>query len=402
MPPSSTALALPRWAYGWALLAVALGLVYLLRGVLTPVLVAFGVAYLLDPLVDKVEARGLPRALGILALLLVATIVVGVGSLLVLPQVLGDLAQLAGQLPVAVARGLAGIEPWLAQYGVELPHSSVEMLAAFEKNVRSLAPNAAGMVQAVLGAVVGGTASVFGALAAILIVPVLAFYLLLDFDIITAHTLALVPTRERELVASTASEVDAVLGHFVRGQLTVMAILAALYGVGYSIVGVPLAVPIGLVGGLLSFIPYVGSGVALGLGLLMTVLHWTGWPAVVGVVIVYAVVQALEGLVITPRVVGDKLGLSPVWVLLALMAGGELFGFVGVMLALPAAAIAKVFASHALRRYQESKLFLARASLPPPPAPSPSRPLRRVRMRRFRGRARRVSDGGPPPGQDGP
>lgn len=393
MASPSTAPALPRWVYGCALLAGGLGLVYLLRGVLTPVLVAFGLAYLLDPLVDRVEARGLPRAVGILLLLLIAGLLVGVGSLLVLPTVLGDLAQLAGQLPVAAARGLAGIEPWLANYGVELPHSSVEMLGAFEKNVRSLAPNAAGMVQAVLGALVGGTASVFGALAAIVIVPVLAFYLLLDFDVITSHALALVPTREREQVAGTAREVDAVLGHFVRGQITVMAILAALYGIGFSLVGVPLAVPIGLVGGLLSFIPYVGSGVALGLALLMTVLHWTGWPPIVGVVCVYAVVQALEGLVITPRVVGDKLGLSPVWVLLALMAGGELFGFVGVMLALPAAAIAKVFAGHALRRYQESKLFLARASLPPPP---PSRPLRRLRTKRIRGRAR----GSIAPGED--
>jgi len=142
------------------------------------------------------------------------------------------------------------------------------------------------------------------------------------------------------------------------------------------------------------------------------------WQPLVGVVIVYAVVQTLEGLVITPRVVGDKLGLSPVWVLLALMVGGELFGFVGVMLALPAAAIAKVFASHALRRYHESQLFLARASLPPPapsaapsaapaqapsaapaaaPEPAPSSPLRRVRLRRMRGRARGVIEPPPPP-----
>jgi predicted PurR-regulated permease PerM len=281
------------------------------------------------------------------------------------------------------------------------------------------------MVQTALGVLVGGTASVFGALAAIVIVPVLAFYLLLDFDIITAHALALVPTREREQVARTAREVDGVLGHFVRGQLTVMGILAALYGIGYMLVGVPLAVPIGLVAGLLSFIPYVGSAVALGLGLLMVTLHWEGWQPLVGVVIVYTVVQALEGLVITPRVVGDKLGLSPVWVLLALMVGGELFGFVGVMLALPAAAIAKVFASHALRRYHESQLYLARASLVPgaplaaplgSPAPlasavplaSPaagatlesSLPRRRLRGRLIRGRARGVTE--PPPRGDTP
>ena len=390
MPSPSTARALPRWAYGWAVLAVVLALVYLLRGVLTPVLIAFGLAYLLDPLVDRLEAHKLPRSVGILILLLIAALLIGLGSLLVLPQVLGDLAELAGQLPVAAARGLSQIEPWLADRGVPLPHSSVEMLQAFEHNMRSLAPDAAGTVQTLIGAVVGGTASVFGALAGIVIVPVLAFYLLKDFDIITAHSLALVPAREREVVATTAREVDGVLGQFLRGQLTVMAILAALYATGYTVAGVPLAVPIGLVGGLLSFIPYVGSGVALGLGLLMTVLHWAGWGPLIGVLITYACVQTAEGLVITPRIVGNKLGLSPVWVLLALMAGGELFGFVGVMLALPAAAVAKVFAMHALNRYQASKLYTQRNTLPPPEP----RPLRRLRAARRMRRARREGDGG--------
>jgi predicted PurR-regulated permease PerM len=378
-------------------LAVVLALVYLLRGVLTPVLIAFGLAYLLDPVVDRLEAHKVPRAFGILILLLIAALLIGLGSLLVLPQVLGDLAELAGQLPVAAARGLSQIEPWLADRGVPLPHSSVEMLEAFEHNMRSLAPDAAGTVQTVIGAVVGGTASVFGALAGIVIVPVLAFYLLKDFDIITAHALALVPTRERDLVASTAREVDEVLGQFLRGQLTVMAILAGLYATGYTLVGVPLAVPIALVGGLLSFIPYVGSGVALGLAVLMVVLHWSGWGPLIGVLVVYACVQTAEGLVITPRIVGDKLGLSPVWVLLALMAGGELFGFVGVMLALPAAAVAKVFAMHALNRYQASKLYLQRSSLPPPP-PSSAEPqtLRKLRGARRMRRARR-DDGGSTP-----
>jgi predicted PurR-regulated permease PerM len=259
----------------------------------------------------------------------------------------------------------------------------------------------------VIGAVVGGTASVFGALAGIVIVPVLAFYLLKDFDIITAHALALVPARERELVASTAREVDEVLGQFLRGQLTVMAILAGLYAAGYTLVGVPLAVPIALVGGLLSFIPYVGSGVALGLAVLMVVLHWSGPATLIGVLVVYAFVQTAEGLVITPRIVGDKLGLSPVWVLLALMVGGELFGFVGVMLALPAAAVAKVFAMHALNRYQASKLYLQRASLPPPSMmaiaeeqePQPLRKLRRARRLR---RGRRAGNGGSTPIQETP
>jgi predicted PurR-regulated permease PerM len=241
--------------------------------------------------------------------------------------------------------------------------------------------------------VLGSTASVFSAVAALIIVPVLAFHLLRDFDDIVAAVVELIPASHRERTTALGREVNAVLGRFVRGQLTVMAIVAALYAGGYTLVGVHLAIPIGLVAGLFSFIPYVGSALALALALLMTVLHFHGVGQLISVTAVYGVVQILEGFVITPRIVGDKLGLAPVWVLLALMVGGELFGFLGVMLALPAAAVVKVFAAHGLRRYRRSTLYgrpMAGEALPTPPA----RLLkRRLRMRR----ARAVRHWGPVP-----
>jgi predicted PurR-regulated permease PerM len=195
---------------------------------------------------------------------------------------------------------------------------------------------------------------------------------------------ALLPAAMRERASSTASEVDTVLGQFVRGQLIVMAILGALYAGGYALIGVRLAIPIGIIAGLLSFIPYVGSGVALGLALLMTALDLGSPLQFVKVLAVYAVVQTLEGFVITPRIVGDKLGLPPVVVLIALMIGGELFGFLGVMLALPVSAVVKVFAGHALVRYQASELFSGMAA-----SRAAIRQPARLRLRRGRGASRR-------------
>jgi predicted PurR-regulated permease PerM len=375
-----------RWAYGWAVALGCVALLYALRGVLTPVLVAFALAYLLDPLVDRLQAWGVPRVAGILLLLVVALSALVLGLLWVAPAIVRDVAALVSELPQAVSRLLENIQPWLAARGIELPRSGNEALSALEQNVQDLVPDAVGLAKSALGLVLGGTASAVGAVIGAVIVPVLAFHLLRDFDDIVAAIVELIPARHRERAVMLGRDVNQVLGQFVRGQLTVMAILAVLYGGGYSLVGVRLAIPIGLIAGLFSFIPYVGSGLSLALALLMTVLHFHGLPQVVLVFVVYASVQVLEGFVITPRIVGEKLGLSSVWVLLALMAGGELFGFLGVMLALPAAAVVKVFAMHGLRRYRTSVLYapVLQTSIAVGPTPSFARRLRLRRRRRPR------------------
>jgi len=172
----------------------------------------------------------------------------------------------------------------------------------------------------------------------------------------------------RPMVVEIASEIDAVLGQFVRGQLLVMIAMGTLYAVAYSLAGVRLAIPIALVAGLLAFIPYVGSGSALTMALLMSVVDWTGWTKPVLVVLAYAVCQFLEGFVVVPRIVGDKVGLPAVWVLVALMIGGEVFGFLGVLLAVPVAAVVKIFVVRGLASYRASDLYRGtRASVAPPP-----------------------------------
>lgn len=347
----------PRWLLV-ALLVCALGwLFYALRGVLTPLFAAFLIAYVLDPVVDKLEARKIPRALAIVILLAALLGAVGLFIVLVLPGVVRDIAGFVRVLPHQITLAAQRAEPWLARYDIHLPHSVREALAQYQVDANDVAQRAIAPAGAILRWIVGGTSSLIGALGTLFVVPVVSFYLLYDFDRMKATATALVPNEWRAPVVEVANEIDETLGHFVRGQLIVMAILGVLYAAAYSALGVRLAIPIGIVAGLIAFIPYVGSATALLSALLLSLIDFTGWGKVVGVVAAYIVIQLLEGFVITPRVVGEKVGLPPVWVLIALLVGAELFGFLGVLLALPTAAVLKIFVMRGLRGYRSSRLY---------------------------------------------
>jgi len=351
----------PRWLVALAAIGIVGVGVWALRGVLTPVFFAFLIAYMLDPVVDRLEAMRLPRSVGIVVLLAVTLGALALFVLLAVPGIVRDVAAFATELPAKTKGWMAAVEPWLARAGVEVPHSLGEALERFQVDAQDVAGKAIAPAGAVLQWIVGGTASILGAIAGLLVVPVFAFYLLHDFDRMTAGIRELVPWRMRPFVVDVAREIDQVMGQFIRGQLTVMLILAVLYSIGFSIAGVRLAVLIGIVAGLLAFIPYVGGAVALGLAVLMCLIDWHGPMQLLWVGIVYAVVQVLDGFLITPKIVGNKVGLPAVWVLLALMVGGQIFGFLGVLLAVPAAAVAKIFVMRAVAWYRRSAMYLAGA-----------------------------------------
>jgi predicted PurR-regulated permease PerM len=333
-------------------------LVYALRGVLAPVILAFFLAYVLDPIADRVEAMRVPRGFAVMGLLVGAILVGVLLVFLVLPALLRDLVDLISQLPLALKRAIETAGPWLQARGIQVPATGSDAVAALESQLANVTPMLLGSAQSLATGFLGSTASVVSAIAAVMLFPVLTAYLLLDFDRIMAAASDLIPPRFRASTLEILKEVDEVLGLFVRGQLLVMLALGTMLAIGYAAVGVTLAVPIGIIGGLLSFIPYVGGATALGLGLLMSVLHYDGMGQLIAVVAVYAGVQMLEGFVVTPYIVGDKLGMSALVVLFALMIGGELFGFLGVMLALPVAAIIKVFVNRGLLRYRASALYV--------------------------------------------
>ncbi|MCC6900321.1 MAG: AI-2E family transporter [Polyangiaceae bacterium] len=372
------------WYWLGALVLVGVVL-HALRDVLTPIFLAVTIAYILDPVVDRLERWRIPRGAAIAIVLVGFTGAVTAFLLLVIPEIARDVASVAKELPGHVQRGLARLEPILRDQGIAMPHTTDEWIAQLKSKADSISASQLAPVGNALKAVIGGTVSAIGAVFGALIVPILAVYLLADFDRMVSGVHALVPLRFRDSVAEIASEIDHTLSQFMRGQLTVMLILAVLYGGAYWLLGVRLAIPIGIAAGILNFVPYVGGAFALVAGIIMSLIGGGGMGQIAGVVIAYAVVQTLEGFVITPRIVGESVGLSEIWVLLALFVGGEAFGFLGVLLAVPLAAVLKIFVARALSRYRESELFLTPAAadgvIPPlavPPEPEVEPPEARA------------------------
>ena len=354
---------LPRWV-AYVSLAIGTGwLLYVLRAVLAPVFFAFLIAYMLDPLVDRIEEsrllrnRPIARGVGIAVILAAFFVVAAIGMLVIVPMVYEQVATFLKQLPGLVDRSRAEIEPFLADYGIEFPTSVGHALQDLHLDIQSLVSKGLGPVTAMLRSLVGGTATAVASLVASLMIPVFAFYLLYDFDRLVARAADLIPPRHRMEAGAFFGEIDAVLGQFFRGQFTVMLILSVLYSLGYGLIGVPLALPIGILAGLLAFIPYVGSITALGLALLMTMLDWQGWAQLAWVLGTHAVIQGLEGFVITPKIMGDTVGISAIAVLLALLVGAELLGFAGVLLAVPAAAVIKILLQRVDARYRGSSFY---------------------------------------------
>lgn len=378
-------LVLPRELYVAFGVLAAGAVLYALSAVLTPLLLAFAIAYVFDPLIDRFEALGIPRAAGIAIVLLAALGVLVALVALVLPSLATEVASVASEVPGKISALVTSAEPWLTAHGVRLPHTTKEWVERLLHNANQMASTLVASAGGFLSLIVSRLYAMVGSIVAILVVPVLSVYFLNDFDRITAGIRGLLPRRYRRIVTEYAREIDATLSHFLRGQLAVMAILGVLYGTTYAILGVRLSGLIGFSAGVLSFIPYVGSAFALISGLLMSLLGGFHPGQLLGIIIAYSIVQALEGFVIAPRVMGKSLGLPEVWVLIALFVGGEIFGFLGVLLAAPLAAIAKVFVSRAVGMYQESDLYLDgpaslrsippaeplnRSSVPPPNATS--------------------------------
>ena len=363
-PPAETAL--PRGARRpWTRLAWDVGLILALvavvwlaaqvKGFTVPFLIAFIIAYLLDPLVDRFEAAGVSRSLAIAILLGLFLIAGGLMFVLLGPQVIREFSQIPGKLQAFLVQA----QPWVEEtFSAALPGNLTALLDAFIADVSADQATAllkpAGTVAKVI---FGSTASALSAVVALVLIPVFAYFLLRDFDIIVARLRTLIPVSYRPFIEARAREIDETLSRFVRGQLTVCGILVALYGFGLWLVGLPLAMVIGVVAGIGNLVPYLGTTLGFVLAAVMLALDWQGWGHVGAVALVFGVVQVLEGWVITPRVVGESVGLSTLAVIVAVMVFGELFGFYGVLVAVPAAAVLKILIREGLDAYRASAFF---------------------------------------------
>ncbi len=333
-------------------------LLYLLSDILSPFLIGIAIAYLGDPLVDRMEELGLSRTVAVtLVFVVLTTVMVGV-VLIVLPLLVGEVSALIQQLPALLA--------WLQQTGSPLLTETFGVDPFdFDPNElrKNLADNwhqAGNVAGVVLREVSHSGLALMALLANAVLIPVVAFYLMRDWDEVMARLRALLPRGKERYFVGLVAECDDVLSAFLRGQLFIMLLLGVVYAVGLLIVGLDLALLIGLLAGLASMVPYLGFIVGFGAAAIAALFQFGDVFVLVWVLVVFGVGQALEGMVLTPLLVGDRIGLHPVAVIFAIMAGSHLFGLVGVLLALPVGAVIMVFVRHLHGRYLDSRYYESR------------------------------------------
>ncbi|WP_137388403.1 AI-2E family transporter [Rhodoligotrophos defluvii] len=356
-----------------AALVAAVLLLYLFSGILLPFVAGFAIAYFLDPLADWLERLGLSRLLATLTILLLFVLILVVLALSLLPTLSGQLSSLAERLP-DYARALSNLYQsnaplWLK----DLFDVSDQNLS---RNLSDVATKGAGWVGTILSSLWTGGLAVINVVSLLVITPIVVFYMLNDWDRMVGMIDDALPRSQLETIRGLAREMDTAVAGFIRGQGTVCLILGSFYAIALTLVGLNFGLLIGLTAGVLSFIPYVGTitGFLMSIGMAL-VQFWPDWTMVLIVLAVFVFGQFVEGNFLQPLLVGDRVGLHPVWLMFALFAFGYLFGFAGLLLAVPLAACVGVLVRFAVRRYKESPLFLGESAAAPPllaedPAPA--------------------------------
>ncbi|MBK6650681.1 MAG: AI-2E family transporter [Betaproteobacteria bacterium] len=339
----------------WALIATTgIAVLWGLSAVLTPFLVASVLAYALAPLVSLLVRCRFPRWLAVLVvetLFLLAALSL---LLLIVPVLVRELPLLREQVPILADSLQKTLQPLAAQYGFKLSFDVGSLKAFLLKYFNSNWEDV--FSQAMSSLRLGGSVA-FAVVGNVVLIPVALYYLLADWDRFVAMLKSLVPPRMRAAVDSFTGEADDVLGQYLRGQLLVMVALAVFYAVGLALFGLDLAVPIGVFTGLAVFVPYLGFGVGLVLALMAGLLQFGVSSALIMVAVVYGAGQVIEGFVLTPRFVGERIGLHPLAVIFALLAFGQMLGFVGVLIALPASAVLLVAIRRVRSGYLASQLY---------------------------------------------
>jgi predicted PurR-regulated permease PerM len=344
-----------RQTIAWTGISLAaLLLIWLLAPVLTPFVIGAVLAYALHPAVERLAARRVPRVLAVTLVEVVAIVAMLSVMLLIVPVLVKELPVLREQIPALADRFNRGLTPWLERFGVEvaLDVASIKawVLKYLDANLEE------GLLTVLSSARIGGSI-LLTLIGNAVLIPVVLFYLLLGWPDLVERARGLVPPRIRDRVDAFFGECDRMLGQYLRGQLLVMLVLAAFYSIGLGLFGFDLALPVGVFTGLAVAVPYVGFGLGLVLALATGLLEFASWYPVIAVAVVYGVGQVVESLYLTPKLVGDRIGMNPLMVIFALLAFGQLFGFVGVLIALPVSAVLAVAIRRVRNAYLESSLF---------------------------------------------
>jgi predicted PurR-regulated permease PerM len=361
----------------WTLLALAAcWLLWLLAPILTPFVFGAMLGWLGDPVVDRLERMGRSRNTAVMLVFGTMSVLVLLALVVLVPLVEAQIVTLFESLPRYRDWFVGTVLPWLER------RTGLELLAWLDPErlfqlVRTHWEQAGGAAATMLGYLSRSGFALLGWIANIVLLPVLTFFFLRDWDLFVGRVAALVPRDHAETVSRLALESSAVLGAFLRGQLLVMLVLGVLYGIGLSLVGLNLGILIGIVAGVLTFVPYLGPATVILLGGIAALVQYGDWQHLLGVLAVFSVGQVIESYWLTPKLVGDRIGLHPVAVIFAVLAGGQLFGFLGMLLALPVAAVANVLLRYAHERYTHSRLYagdrapiLLDEFVEPPPADS--------------------------------
>ncbi|AWC24678.1 AI-2E family transporter [Aminobacter sp. P9b] len=348
----------------WLITAVLfVGFLYLFSNILLPFVAGMALAYFLDPVADRLQRLGLSRIMATVVILICFIVLLTLALVVLIPVLASQMADFAAKVPGYVEKLqqlVTNFDPqWLEQrFGVDA--------AGLREGLNSLLSTGFGFLSTVFQSIWSSGVALFSIASLFVITPVVAFYMLLDWDRMVAVVDSWVPRDHVETVRRLATDINAATAGFVRGQGTLCLVLGVMYAIGLTLTGLNFGVLIGLFAGLISFIPYVGSmvGLVLSVGVAF-VQFWPDWTMVVAVAAVFFVGQFIEGNILQPRLVGKSVGLHPVWLMFALFAFGALFGFVGLLVAVPAAAAVAVLVRFAISRYLESPLYHGHAVQPP-------------------------------------
>lgn len=329
--------------------------VYLLAPILTPFVIAAVLSYIGDPFVDWLEIKKWPRTVAVSTVFVVLTLIAIVFLIILIPLIEKQILVLINKVPEYVQWFEQTILPVVNQ---KLGDAKISLdLNSLQESLKSNWQSAGGIMAQVVGSISRSGLALFTGIANLTLVFIVSFYLLRDWDHLVENIRQLLPRSKEKLISSLAKQSDEVLGAFFRGQLLVVLALTIVYSVGLSIVGLELAILIGLLAGAVSFVPYLGFIIGAVVAGIAAIMQFNDVTYVMYVFVVFGVGQALEGMVLTPILVGDKIGLHPVAVIFAILAGGQLFGFFGILCALPVAAVLAVIIRHMHKEYKDSALY---------------------------------------------
>ena len=346
-----------RWLFWAGVAAGFLLLLWLLNDILLPFVVGGVVAYFFDPLVVRLQRAGLSRTWATTVVTIIAVLIAAGVLTAILPPLLSQLEELITSAPTFVVKAVQGLQPMIEpiRERMGLPPLSLQDL---QEVVTQRAGQMLSFVGSFAGRVAQGGVAIINLLGLLFLTPVVTFYLLRDWPKVVASIDRALPLDHAVTIRTLAHEANAAVAGYLRGQALVCLILGTIYAVGLTIVGLQFGIVIGLIAGLISFIPFVGTLVGAVLSIGMALAQFPpDWMGVAKVAAVFVLGNLLEGNLLSPKLVGDRVGLHPVWIMFALLAGGSLFGFTGVLIAVPVAAVIGVVVRHLMKRYRDSTFY---------------------------------------------